>query len=292
MVKDSNKVVGTACLLVTAVGWALNWLAMKWLLYDWPPLFARGVAGIFASLMLFALARYRGEGIAVPRAAWARLAFSAFTNVFAWMGFSSLAIKWLSVGEGALLVYTMPIWSMLFAWPLLGIKPTARSFTALALGFGGMLFLLGNHVTAVDESMVLGIVSALAAATLFALGSVLNNKPFPLSPIAVVAWQVGLGCIPLWVIGMLFEHPHVQALSGAGFAALAYMTVMPMGICYLTWFAAVRHLTPPTAAIGMLLVPLFSVILAAFIFHEPLGWRELVSMALILGGVTLIVKRR
>jgi len=40
--------IGIVCLLVTASGWALNWPLMKILLRDWPPLFARGLAGVIA----------------------------------------------------------------------------------------------------------------------------------------------------------------------------------------------------------------------------------------------------
>jgi hypothetical protein len=36
----------------------------------------------------------RGESLKAPRATVPRLVFAAFTNVFAWMGFSSLRMKW------------------------------------------------------------------------------------------------------------------------------------------------------------------------------------------------------
>jgi drug/metabolite transporter (DMT)-like permease len=39
------------------------------------------------------------------------------------MGFSTVAMKFVPVGEGALIVYTMPIWATLLAWPLAGIRP-------------------------------------------------------------------------------------------------------------------------------------------------------------------------
>ena len=45
-----------------------------------------------------------------------------------------LTLYWLNIGEGVLLVFTMPIWATLFAWPFLGTKPTTRSITALLFG--------------------------------------------------------------------------------------------------------------------------------------------------------------
>ena len=98
-------------------------LAAELLLQQWPSLFARGLAGVAAALILFSIAKARGQPLEVPREAIPRLLFASFTNVFAWMGFSTVAMKFVPVGEGALIVYTMPIWATLLAWPLAGIRP-------------------------------------------------------------------------------------------------------------------------------------------------------------------------
>ena len=131
----------------------------------------------------------------------------------------------------------------------------------------------------------------LAAAILFALGNILNRKPIPVPPIALVSWQVGLGCLAMVVLGVVFEKPDVGALSGVGWAVMAYMTIIPMGLCYMTWFETLRRLPPATASIGMLIVPPIGVVSAALILGEPLGLREVAAMAITLGGVTLALQK-
>ncbi len=205
----------------------------------------------------------------MPRPAVPWLALAAFTNVFAWMGFSALCLRWLDVSEGVLLVFTMPIWASLFAWALLGTRPMARGFAALALGLAGVTVLLGAGGAAFGGDKPLGIAFALGAAVLFALGAVLNRKALPVPPIALTAWQVGLGCLPMVAIGLVIERPAVSALSTAGFWAMAYMTIVPMGVCYLTWFAALRRLPPAAASTSMLLVPLTGIISAALLLGDP-----------------------
>ncbi|WP_334452720.1 EamA family transporter [Bradyrhizobium elkanii] len=54
-----DRTVGFLCLVVTALGWALNWPLMKLLLQQWPPLFARGLAGTCAAVILATLALAR-----------------------------------------------------------------------------------------------------------------------------------------------------------------------------------------------------------------------------------------
>src|SRR4051794_10054882 len=113
------ELVGLGCLVVTALGWGLNWPATKFLLQQCPPLTARGIAGIVASLVLGAVAASRGETLIVPRHLWWQLGGAAMLNVTAWMGLTTLSLVWLNAGEAAALAYTMPVWAALLAWPLL-----------------------------------------------------------------------------------------------------------------------------------------------------------------------------
>ena len=93
------------------------------------------------------------------------------------------------------------------------------------------------------------------------------------------------------IAGLLFELPDPGALTAAGSAALAYMAVVPMGVCYLCWFAALRRLPPALASVGTLLVPLVGVVAAALGLGEPLGAREGLALALTLGGVSLALRQ-
>lgn len=290
-VSSSSRLFGTGALLLTALGWGFGWLAMKIVLQSWPPLFGRGLAGLLAAALLATVARARRESLAVPRWALPQVCVAACTNVFAWMGFSALCLRWISVSEGTLLVYSMPIWSTLFAWMRLGNRPTLQGFLALGLGLAGIGVLLGSGGAAFSLSKLPGDAFALGAAILFALGTVRNSRPVPLPPIALAAWQVGLGCAPMALLGLFLERPAVTALSAASALALVYMTLVPMGVCYLMWFAALRRLPPAAAATSMLLVPLVGILSAALLLGEPLGTREGLAMALTLSGVALALRR-
>lgn len=283
--------IGIACLGITAFGWGLNWPFMKLLLRELPPLSARGLAGVTASLILALVALSWRERLTVPREAIPRLLFATFTNVVAWMGFGTVAMKWVTVGEGALLAYTMPIWATLFAWPLLGMRPTFRDGLALCLGIVGIVILFGGDGFSFTPEKLAGAALALSAAILFALGNILNRTPIPVPPVALVAWQVGLGCLAMLVAGLLFEKPDFPDVSVRGWALMAYMTIIPMGVCYLTWFETLRRLPPATASTGMLLVPIVGVVSAALMVGEPLGLREILAMAFTLGGVALALQR-
>ncbi|MBP0438049.1 DMT family transporter [Tianweitania sediminis] len=286
-----SRGIGYACLVATAIGWGLNWPWMKILLQEWPPLFSRGLAGTIAAALLALVAVKRGERLAIARPTLPSLLFGSFTNVFAWMGFSTVAMQWLTVSEASLVVYTMPLWTTLLAWLLVGAKPTARELLGLGLGFLGIGVLLGGQGLAVGTDKLLGYGLAVGAAVLFALGSVLRPRGDVIPPFTLVAWQVGVACSVMMLIGIVFEGPDLTQLSFAGGLAMGYMTVIAMGLCYLTWFETRRRLPASTAATGMLLVPIVGIVAAAAMLGEHLGPRETLAMGLTLGGVALAVAR-
>jgi len=288
----TDQRTGLLLLAVTVVGWGLNWPAMKLLLLEWPPLTARGTAGIIAASGLAAIAVARGQSLAVPTGEWPRLLAAAAINVTAWMGLTTLSMRWLAAGEGALLVYTMPIWATLLAWPVLGERPTVQRLAALALGVGGISLLLAGAPQPLTPERLLGIALALAAALIFAYGTVSMRQPLKLPPLAAVAWQVGLGSLPMLAYAAAFESARLDELSSTGVAVMAYMTVIPMGLCYLGWFAALRRLPPATASMATLITPVVGVVSAALWIGEPLGPRQWLALALTLGGIALALRGR
>jgi drug/metabolite transporter (DMT)-like permease len=273
------------------VGWGLNWPVLKALLSEMPPLAARGFAGLLASAGLVALAVTRGVPLAVPQAKVLPLLAAALLNVTAWMGLATIGLRYLGAGEAAMICYTMPAWTALAAWPLLGERPSASRVLALVLGLSGVALLVTEHGFALDETKLPGVAYILTGAILFALGTVwFKRHPLDLNPLASVAWQVGLGCLPMGLASFFLEDFDLSVVSANGWAAFLYMAAIPLCLCYLAWFAALAALPAGVAAIGTLATPIIGVLSAAVALGEPFGWRQATALALTLGGIALAVR--
>ncbi|MBP0492772.1 DMT family transporter [Pararoseomonas indoligenes] len=282
---------GLVCLGVTALGWGLNWPVLKFLLSEMPPLTARGLAGLLAALALAVYAMARGLPLVVPGRKWPALLAAALLNVTAWMGLATMGLRYLGAGEGAMICYTMPAWTALAAWPVLGERPSAGRLLALLLGMGGVALLVTGNGVSLDWAKMPGVFMILGGAVLFALGTVwFKRHPLGLNPVASVAWQVGLGCLPMALAGPALEHFDFSQVSQAGWAAFFYMAALPLCLCYLAWFAALAALPAGVAAIGTLAVPLVGVLSAAFFLNEPFGLRQAAALALTMTGIVLAVR--
>ena len=283
--------LGLGFLAITSVGWGLNFPIMKHLLTEWPPLSSRGLCGIVGAAALALLAACRGQTLRVPTQMWSRLLLVSLLTIGGWVAFMGLALLWLNASEAAVLGITVPVWVALLAWPILGERLSLLRAVSMMVALGGITVLIGGNGLEASVEKLPGLLCVLAGAVCVALGTVLT-KHFPLAmpPLALAAWQIGIGCLPIAVVGLAVEQPHLAALSPIGWASLAYMTVIQFCLCYVCWFAALERLPAATASIGTLLVPVVGVVAAGAMLHEPLGVREFMALAFTVGGVALALR--
>jgi drug/metabolite transporter (DMT)-like permease len=282
---------GLVFLAITSVGWGFNWPVTKFLLSELPPLTLRGVTGVFGALLLAALALIRRDSLRIPPSILRRLLVAGLLNVTGWMVLMGLALLWLPASEAALIAYTMPVWASLLAWPVLGERPTLLRTIALVMAFAGLASIMGGNGVSASVEKSPGIIMALGGSIGFAAGTVLLKKyPIHLPPITAAAWQIGLGCLPVAIVGLALETTHLSQVTPVGWGMLVYSVVGQFCIAYVSWFAALSRLPASVAAIGTMAVPVIGVVTSALALHEPLGPGQIAALAFTLAGVVLATR--
>jgi drug/metabolite transporter (DMT)-like permease len=202
-----------------------------------------------------------------------------------------LALLWLPASEAALIAYTMPVWASMLAWPVLGERPTVLRTISLVMAFAGLASIMGGNGLTASVEKLPGILMALGGALGFALGTVLAKKlPIKLPPVTAAAWQIGIGCFPVAVVGLLIETTHLEKVTELGWFLLFYSTVIQFCIAYVSWFAALARLPASVAAIGTMAVPVIGVVASAIALHEPLGPGQIAALILTLAAVVLATR--
>jgi probable blue pigment (indigoidine) exporter len=277
--------------VIASLGWGLNFPIMKHLLTEWPPLSSRGLCGIVGAVALALIAVLRQQSLRVPDKMRLHLALVSTLTIGGWVAFMGIALLWLNASEAAVLGISIPVWVALLARPILGERLSLLRAVALAAALAGITVLIGGNGIGASVEKLPGIACALAGAVCAALGTVLT-KHFPLAmpPLSLAAWQIGIGCAPIAIVGLALERPQLAALSPVGWASMVYMTLIQFCLCYVCWFAALERLPAATASIGTLLVPVVGVLGASAMLNEPLGLREIAALAFTLGGVAVALR--
>lgn len=247
----------------------------------------RSLSTLGAGVVLLALARMRGESLRVPREHWRTLIAAALTYLVIWNVASTYAAVLIPSGQAAILGFTMPFWGALIAWAFLGQRPGGRVLLALAIGGLGVALLIVNGIDAYAKAP-LGFALGLLAAIGWAAGTViLKRRPIAASPLVLTGWQLLVAAVPLLIAAVAFGGGEWFMPSGTSIAVIAYITLVPMALGNVAWFAIVGLLPANIAGLSAVMVPVVAMISGAIIHGEPLGPVQWASMLCCAVGVGL-----
>lgn len=286
----SPRVEGVCLVLFTACSWGLTWPQSKFLLTMLPPFSMRATVGVLGCVFAFAIGFARGERLWPPRDQWPRLIVYAMLNYGLFIVLTTKSLAMLPASEAVVIVYTLPVWASLLAWPMLGERLTLWKVAALILALGGVALLVGAGTTAATWAKLPAAALGLLGAILFGLGTVLvKQQPLRLPPTTAVAWQASLGMVLVIALAST-EDANWGNVSLPGWAAIAFISTVPMTIAYLAWFRALRLVPASTASTTVLLSPVVGVIGSGLMLGETLGPRQIVALVMTLTGVAIAAR--
>jgi drug/metabolite transporter (DMT)-like permease len=283
--------LGLALIVALALGWGLNWPAMKVALAEIPLWQFRSLTAFAAGAIMLGVARLMGQRLGVPRGQWPRLALAAFLNVTCWFTLVAIGVRLMSSGQAALIGFTAPVWLEAINVALLGERMTAVRVLAAALGVGGIVVLLSHDFSAIAASPW-GTLAMLGASVTWACGILVQKRTrWAVSSVPLGGWQLLLGGVPIGIIALATERFVFFDASPAALWSTAYLVLISLVLCYYAWFKIVILLPANVAALSSLLVPVVGVLGGVVLLGEPLGWRELAAMVMIVGAIALVLIR-
>jgi drug/metabolite transporter (DMT)-like permease len=283
--------LGLVLIFALALGWGLNWQAMKVALSEIPLWQYRSITAFAAGGIMLALAALMRLRLDVPRAQWRPLLTAAFLNVTCWFTFVAIGVRLMSSGHAALIGFTAPLWVEVISVVLLRERLTLTRLVAVSLGVGGIAVLLSHDFAAIAASPW-GTLAMFAAAVTWAGGILVQKRTrWAVSSVPLAGWQLILGGTPIAIIALATERFVFFDASPTALWATAYLVLVSLVLCYYAWFKIVTLLPANVAALSSLLVPVVGVLGGVVLLGEALGWRETLAMVMIVGAIALVLFR-
>ena len=286
----SEQVKGAPILTVLLIGllWGLNWPAVKFMLTEMPPLTIRAVALSLAAIMLAILGKTKGLQLRPAPGDCMHMVITGLLVIFGFNVFTALGQLLTETSKAAIIAFTMPAFTAVFAAIFLGERLGARSLIALAIGMAGLAVLASEDFSALIAEP-LGPVVMLLAALSWALGTVaLKARTWSLPPLALTVWFFAVSGVACWPLVLIFEPPWHQSWPTAPVLwTLGYHTFGPMVVCYALWTTMVGRTSATIAAIATLMVPVVGVASAVILLGDPVTWQKILSLSMILTSIFL-----
>lgn len=280
-----SRLWAVAGIVLLSVLWGYTWVVAKQAL-DFAPPFALtfirvsgGAIALFAALKLLR----QPLGLQAPR----MVLLISLCQVSGFMLLQTFSLKYGAAGKTAVLVYTMPIWTLLLAWPMLGERVRGAQWLAVAGILTGLLLIIEPwDLRAGWLSNGFGI----GAAMCWALGTVLVKKlrrESQVNLLSLTAWTNLIGGIPVALIASVADEPPIQWTTEF-IVIILVLTLISTAFCWWLWTSILDRVPAWEASLLVLGTPVIAIISSRAILHEAFSRFEIAGILLIGSGLLLL----
>ena len=277
--------------------WGSTFLGIRYAIETMPPLLMAGTRFVIAGAILYAWATIR-EGARPTRQQWVNTAIVGALLLTVGNGAVSWAEQFVPSGLAALVVAITPLWMVIFEGLRSGgDRPDKRIIGGIALGFAGLVLLIGPGDIMGDRAVDLRSAAVLLVGTLaWAGGSIYSRSvPLPGSARLSTAMQMLAAGVLLLIGGMIggeASRVSLDAISLKSVLAFGYLIIFGSIIGFTAYSWLLRVSSAARVSTYAYVNPVVALVLGWALAGESLGPRTLLAAGIVLAGVALITLAR
>jgi drug/metabolite transporter (DMT)-like permease len=291
--QGSGAVPLTASLILAGLCflWGGNLVSIKISNQGIPPLLAAVARSGVASLLIWAYARSKREGVFLPRK---ELKHAAAIGLL--FGIEFILLYWGLVfthaSRGIIFFYTQPFWTAIGAHFLLtGDRLNSGKVAGLVLAFLGLLSVFWSRSGDLGPLYWLGDLMQVGgglcwAATSIYVKRIISGRDY--THYQTLFSQLFFSIPVLGVAWLVFQRSDPVALTRPVVGAFLYQSVIIAFLSYLAWFWMIHRYSVSRLAAFTFLSPLFGVILSGLILKEPIPLLLWLGLLLVGAGIYLV----
>ena len=272
-------------LVVLTLLWGFNWMAMKFGLERAHPAVFNVERTWLAAAALFAVMVAQRRPF-WPES-WLAVIVTGFFQTTVNFGSTTMALAEGGVGRTSVLVFTMPFWTLLIAWPVLHERVRGVQWLAVGVALLGLVLVVQPWDW--SGSLVPKLWAVLSgfgwAAGTVATKFFQRHRTF--DPLNFLAWQIAAGVLPLTILPFALGLPASQWSVGYALI-LVYVSVLSTAVGFLLWIAILKYLPAGTASLNMMAIPVIALLSSMAVFGERLTAAEWGGIACIGVGLAIV----
>ncbi|HTP98875.1 MAG TPA: DMT family transporter [Casimicrobiaceae bacterium] len=275
-----------AALVVLTLIWGLNWIAMKLALSRADPVVLNVQRTWLAVAVLFTVLAWQRRPL--WPGSWLAVIVTGFFQTTLNFSATTMALAGGGAGRTSVLVFTMPFWTLVIAWPVLHERVRGSQWLAVAFALAGLALVVepwqwregepGPKLWAVLSGF--GWAAGTVATKYFQRGRALD-------PLNFIAWQMLAGVLPLTLLPVALASPPAQ-WSVTYALLLFHIGAVSTALGFVLWIAVLRVLPAGTASLNMFAVPVVALVSSMLVFGERLRPSEWSGIACIAAGLAVI----
>lgn len=248
---------------------------------------------LIGGLILFPLALkdLARRKLTLTKGDWAYLTMLGLVGVCLSMSCFQMGVMNLNANTASVMISSNPVFTMIFAYFLLGEPFTKRKALVLALCVAGLV-LVANPLHMAEGNSVKGFLYQSIALVTFALFSALGKlRVGKLGGLVQNSFSFLIASVVNLVILLITGNPVFTGINAHSLPVLLYCGVIVTALGYYAYVTAIGLAGASNAAIAFFLKPVIAVTAAALILKEPVTANIVAGVVLILIGSFLNMKK-
>jgi drug/metabolite transporter (DMT)-like permease len=278
-----------ALLFVLATIWSSSFMFIKVAVQTITPVtlsFGRlALAAIVLTIYSFA----RGDALPRDRRTWIAACVIALIGNALPFSLIHWGERFVDSSLTAILMGVMPLAVALMAHFATESDPlTGRRAMGIAIGFFGLVVLIGREALDGLDTAALAQVAIIAAALSYAVTTIFVRRVTHLTGRPMAMATLICGAAILLPLAFAFEQPLSLSPDSGALGSLLMLGIFSTGIATLMYFRLVHTLGATTFSQINYLIPILGVGWGALVLDEQPGMQEAIALGLILTGIALV----
>ena len=282
---SSRPWLPVAALVILTIIWGVTWVIAKQGLAYAPPFAFAADRAFCAALALLILLKISGRPMQLM--APGLTIVISLLQVTASLSLQTWALTSGGAGKTAVLVFTMPLWTLLLSWPILGERIRGGQWLAAFSTLGGLLLII--EPWAIHDGLFGNFLGVLAALC-WAVGTLLIKRyrsRLNADVLVFTTWQIVLGSLPLLFLSAIIPE-RTTDWSLAYIGILVFIALVSFSFCWLLWLYVLDRLPAWEAGLSLLGTPVVALVSSRLVLGEAFKPTETAGILLISTGLALL----
>jgi drug/metabolite transporter (DMT)-like permease len=184
---------------------------------------------------------------------------------------------------------TTPLFTAMISAAWLRQRLTRGVMAGLGVGFGAVLFLLGDSHVALGPATILAFGAGLGAALSYSFaGTFVRRRLADVAPLDLATGQLVVAAVILLPVSVATGIPAVP--SPAAIGSIVTMGIVSTAIAWPVFFRISRRTSATAASSSTFVVPMFGILWGGLILGESVGAELLLGFGLVLVSLVLVLR--
>lgn len=284
----SKKAIGVYTgLFFTMLFWGLSFVWYKQVFIYYGPITTILLRLVISTLFLWIFAFALKEVKRINRKSFIKLMVTAFFQPFLYFFGESQGVNLVSSTLSSVIVATIPVFTAAAGILFLKEKLKPLNIIGFAVSLTGVFMLILDKNFTLDAPLqgLVFLFIAVIAAVGYSL--MIRNLSLDHSPFMIVTYQNLFGIFYFLPFFLLWEYNDFLKVGFAGEAMvpLFQLAVFASTLAFIFFTYGIKHIGVAKASVFTNLIPVVTAISAFFIINEPLYFKELVGIFIVISGL-------